>query len=170
MLPLELAYFTQIKSFFANGFLCFIFHLSRMGLVRITSWYPNFNGSHFGLPPSEIHRMAGPPHKIVWTMAYSHRPHLKMQSFKTDQKPTWWLFVMSPKEFSLGSWPQYGKEHYYSVPFHLYCDLQFPWEKTKYKCIFFNEKNTQNTHCHNGEQMQNENERGDHCKTPHCIM
>ena len=28
-----------------------------MGLVRITSWYPNFNGSHFGLPPSEIHRM-----------------------------------------------------------------------------------------------------------------
>ena len=29
-----------------------------MGLVRITSWYPNFNGSHFGLPPSEIHRTA----------------------------------------------------------------------------------------------------------------
>ena len=23
-----------------------------MGLVRITSWYPNFNGSHFGLPPA----------------------------------------------------------------------------------------------------------------------
>ena len=21
-----------------------------MGLVRITSWYPEFNGSHFGLP------------------------------------------------------------------------------------------------------------------------
>ena len=30
-----------------------------MGLVRITSWYPNFNGSHFGLPPSSIHRMTG---------------------------------------------------------------------------------------------------------------
>ena len=30
-----------------------------MGLVHITSWYPNFNGSHFGLPPSEIHRMTG---------------------------------------------------------------------------------------------------------------
>ena len=30
-----------------------------MGCVRITSWYPNFNGSHFGLPPSEIHRMTG---------------------------------------------------------------------------------------------------------------
>ena len=46
-----------------------------MGLVRITSWYPNFNGSHFGLPPSVIHRMTGLPPKIVWTMTYSHRPH-----------------------------------------------------------------------------------------------
>ena len=41
----------------------------------ITSWYPNCNGSHFGLPPSEIHRMTGLPPKIVWTMTYSHRPH-----------------------------------------------------------------------------------------------
>ena len=47
-----------------------------MELVRITSCYPNFNGSHFGLPPSEIHRMTGLPPKIVWTMTYSHRPHL----------------------------------------------------------------------------------------------
>ena len=46
-----------------------------MGLVRITLWYPNFNGSHFGLPPSEITRMTGLPPKIVWTMTYSHRPH-----------------------------------------------------------------------------------------------
>ena len=46
-----------------------------MGLMRIASWYPNFNGSHFGLPPSEIHRMTGLPPKIVWTMTYSHRPH-----------------------------------------------------------------------------------------------
>ena len=37
----------------------------KMGLVRITSWYPNFNGSHFALPPSEIHRMTGLPPKIV---------------------------------------------------------------------------------------------------------
>ena len=44
-------------------------------LVRITSWYPNFNGSHFGLPPSEIHKMTRLPPKIVWTIAYSHRPH-----------------------------------------------------------------------------------------------
>ena len=36
-----------------------------MGLVRITSWYPKFNGSHFRLPPSEIHRMTGLPPKIV---------------------------------------------------------------------------------------------------------
>ena len=27
--------------------------------VCITSWYPKFNGSHFGLPPSSIHRMTG---------------------------------------------------------------------------------------------------------------
>ena len=48
----------------------------RMGLVHITSWYPNFNGSHFGLPPSEIHRMTGLPPKIVWTIiTCSHRPH-----------------------------------------------------------------------------------------------
>ena len=39
----------------------------KMGLVRITSWYPNFNGSHLGLPPvpSEIHRVTGLPPKIV---------------------------------------------------------------------------------------------------------
>ena len=38
----------------------------KMGLVRITSWYPNFNGSHFGLPPSVIHRMTELPPKIVF--------------------------------------------------------------------------------------------------------
>ena len=47
----------------------------QMGLVHITSWYPNFNGSHFGLPPCEIHRMTGLPPQIVWTMTHSHRPH-----------------------------------------------------------------------------------------------
>ena len=46
-----------------------------MGLVCFTSWYPSFNGSHFGLPPSEIPRMTGLPPKIVWTMTYPHRPH-----------------------------------------------------------------------------------------------
>ena len=52
----------------------FFVAVGAMGLVRVTSWYPKFNGSHFGLPPSEIHRMTGLPPKIVWTMTYSHRP------------------------------------------------------------------------------------------------
>ena len=30
-----------------------------MGAVRITSLNPKFNGSHFDLPPSSIHRMTG---------------------------------------------------------------------------------------------------------------
>ena len=55
--------------------------LRPMGLVRITSWYPNFNGSHFGLPPSEIHRMTGLPPKIVLTMTYSHRPYCSDGAF-----------------------------------------------------------------------------------------
>ena len=46
-------------------FECVEFLAYAMGLVRITSWYPNFNGSHFGLPPSEIHRMTGLPPKFV---------------------------------------------------------------------------------------------------------
>ena len=45
-----------------------------MGLVHITSWYPKFNGSHFGLPHSSIHRMTGLGGKMGWTMTYSHRP------------------------------------------------------------------------------------------------
>ena len=48
----------------------------RMGLVRITSWYPEFNGSHFGLPPSSIHQMTGLGGKMVWTMMFLHIPHL----------------------------------------------------------------------------------------------
>ena len=32
---------------------------SNMGAMRITSWYPKFNGRHFGLPPSSTHRMTG---------------------------------------------------------------------------------------------------------------
>ena len=50
-----------------------------MGLVCITSWYPNFNGSHFGLPPSEIKRMTGLPPKIARTMTYSHRAHSRRE-------------------------------------------------------------------------------------------
>ena len=37
-----------------KNFGCFTGHRNvSMALVRITSWYPNFNGNHFGLPPSE---------------------------------------------------------------------------------------------------------------------
>ena len=46
-----------------------------MWLVRIMSWYLHFNGRHFGLPSSSIHRMTGLGGKIVWTMTYLHRPH-----------------------------------------------------------------------------------------------
>ena len=56
-------------------FVCILFWWGLSPPLRITSWYPNFNGSHFGLPPSEIHNMTGLPPKIVWTMTYSHRPH-----------------------------------------------------------------------------------------------
>ena len=38
-----------------------------MGPVSITSWYPKFNGSHVGLPPSSVHRMTGLGGKVVWT-------------------------------------------------------------------------------------------------------
>ena len=49
--------------------------LGQMGLVRITSWYPKFNGSHFGLPPSEIHRMTGLPQSCeLWRMRTSPTP------------------------------------------------------------------------------------------------
>ena len=37
--------------------------------------YPKFNGSHFGLPPSDIHRMTSLGGKMVWTMTYSYMVH-----------------------------------------------------------------------------------------------
>ena len=41
-----------------------------MGAVRITSLNPKFNGSHFGLPPSSIHRMTGwvAISRVLWRM------------------------------------------------------------------------------------------------------
>ena len=50
---------------------CLKFNLSSaMGAVRITSMNPKFNGSHFGLPPSSIHRMTGwvAFYRILWRM------------------------------------------------------------------------------------------------------
>ena len=45
-----------------------------IGPVRITSWYPKFNGSHFGLPLSAIQRMTGLGGNSVLTMMYLHEP------------------------------------------------------------------------------------------------
>ena len=44
--------------------------IDMMGAVRITSLNPKFNGSHFGLPPSSIHRMTGwvAFYRILWRM------------------------------------------------------------------------------------------------------
>ena len=78
---------------------CFSDFREPMGLVRITSWYPVFNGSHFGLPPSEIHRMTGLPPKIVWTMTYSHRPHSIAPGcgvFVAPKYPYYWEMTVSP--------------------------------------------------------------------------
>ena len=62
-------------SFASPPFLTVFHPHQQMGLVHITSLYLHFNGSHFGLPSSEIPRMTGLAGKIVWTMTYSHRPH-----------------------------------------------------------------------------------------------
>ena len=40
------------------GILCRVDHRG-IAAVHITSWYPKFNGSHFRLPPSSIHKMTG---------------------------------------------------------------------------------------------------------------
>ena len=45
----------------------------------VMSWSPKFNGSHFGLPPSSIHRTTGLGGNFVQTthgVWYSHRLHL----------------------------------------------------------------------------------------------
>ena len=73
---------------------CPAFHIimlkkqTAMGLVRSTSSYPEFNGSHFGLPSSSIHRMTGLDGKMVWTMTYSHRPHLMVEPNETAESNT----------------------------------------------------------------------------------
>ena len=36
--------------------------------------YPKFNGSHFCLPSSSIHKMTGLGGKMVWTLTNAHRP------------------------------------------------------------------------------------------------
>ena len=47
------------------------------GAVCITSLYPKFKGSHFGLPPTSrsVHKMTGLGGKIVGTMTYADGLH-----------------------------------------------------------------------------------------------
>ena len=50
---------------------------SQKRAVLFKSWFPNCNGSRFGLPPSSICKMStGLGGKIVWTMTYAHKPHM----------------------------------------------------------------------------------------------
>ena len=42
-----------------------------MGRVHIASWYPKLNGTHCGLSPSSIHKMAA----LSGSMVYSNRSH-----------------------------------------------------------------------------------------------
>ena len=46
-----------------------------VGAVCVSSLYTKHNGSHFGLPPSSIHRMTGLGGNFPYTMTYAHRPH-----------------------------------------------------------------------------------------------
>ena len=101
-----------------------------MGLVRIPSWYPNFNGSHFGLPPSKIHWMTGLPPKIVWTMTYSHRPRY-LRKFWCQSLKNWGFGHLKFKNVlgklpdpQVSNWTQVrttlGKSLYLSLPYYIF--------------------------------------------------
>ena len=53
-------------------------------VVHITSWYPKFNGSHFGLPPISIHKKTGLGSKMVCTMTFGRRTHFAESSSLTN--------------------------------------------------------------------------------------
>ena len=42
--------------------------------VCITSWYPNSNGSHFGLPPNSVHRMVSLEPGPTWLLIRTGSP------------------------------------------------------------------------------------------------
>ena len=52
-----------------------VWKLQIVRIVRITSLYPNFNGSYFGLTTSSIHKMTGLGGNFPYTLTYAHRPH-----------------------------------------------------------------------------------------------
>ena len=45
-----------------------------VGAVCITSWYPQFNVGHFGLPPSPIYTMTRLGSHFVLAMTRAHMP------------------------------------------------------------------------------------------------
>ena len=53
-------------------------------VVHITSWYPKFNGSHFGLPPISVHKKTGLGSKMVCTMTFGRRSHFAESSSLTN--------------------------------------------------------------------------------------
>ena len=67
------------------------------------SWYPNFNGSHFGLPPSSIHKMTGLGDKMLWTklMMCAHRLYWQGKGKEDKEKKSFGLPGKSGK-----NWPQ----------------------------------------------------------------
>ena len=67
----------------------------KMWLVRITSWYPNFNRSHFGLPPSDINRMTGLPPKVVWTTTLAKKIVTAEKFMRLIDGPIMWYRVIS---------------------------------------------------------------------------
>ena len=73
-----------------------------MGAVRNTSCYPKLNGSHFGLPPSSIHRMTALGGNFVWAMTYSHRPNHDATAQKLGFTQVIWVEMLYFKEISSG--------------------------------------------------------------------
>ena len=79
--------------------------------VCITSWYPKFNGSHFDLPPSSIHRMTGLGGNMAWMMMYAHRPRcvsrLTVKSLVPccyHGLPFWWSVKKRLQVFEVFQW------------------------------------------------------------------
>ena len=63
----------------------------RMGAVRITSLNSKFNVSHFGLPPSSIHRMTGWVANFPYTMTYATRPPSHRKTLHGSPSPVRFL-------------------------------------------------------------------------------
>ena len=103
-----------------------------MGAVRITSWYPHFNGSHFGSPPSSIHRMTGLGDKMLWIVTYAHRPQWQYTKDSTQQvghykwlKWTWSIQLHKPGWMNL-------QDFFFAMIFCLARKIP-PWNHSNYQ-------------------------------------